>query len=100
MEKVVVDASVVVKWYINEDYSENARELRNMYINGQIELIAPELLPYEVLNALKYSNYFKKEELVQIAKSLTFYGFILFPLTGKLAEKTVEIAVSKDVNDL
>jgi len=33
MEEVVVDASVVVKWYINEDYSENARELRNMYIN-------------------------------------------------------------------
>lgn len=54
-------------------------------------------MPYEVLNALKYTKLFKKDELVTISKSLTLYGFRLFPLTGKLAERTVEIAMEKDI---
>jgi len=50
---VVADASVMVKWFVDEIYSENARKLRDEYINGTLEIIAPELMPYEVLNALK-----------------------------------------------
>ncbi len=30
MEKVVADASVIVKWYVNEIYSENAYEVLNV----------------------------------------------------------------------
>lgn len=97
MEKVVVDASVVVKWFVDEVYSENARKLRDEYINGNLEILAPELMPYEVLNALKYTKLFDKRELVTVARSLTLYGFRLFPLIGKLAERTVEIAMERDV---
>ena len=54
-------------------------------------------MPYEVLNALKYAKLFKKDELIMVSKSLTLYGFRLYPLTGKLAERTVEIAMEKDI---
>ncbi len=97
MEKVVADASVIVKWFVDEVYSENARKLRDEFINGSVEIISTELMPYEVLNALKYTKLFKTEELIMIAKSLTLYGFRLFPLTGKFAERTVEIAMEKDI---
>lgn len=97
MEKVVVDASVVVKWFVDGVYSANAVKLRDEYINGSFEIISPELMPYEVLNALKYSKLFNKQELIMIAKALTLYGFRLFPLIGKLAERAAEIAVEKDI---
>jgi len=97
MVKVVIDASVVVKWFIDEIYSENARKIRDEYVNGTVDLAAPELMPFEVLNALKYRGLFKKDELIMVAKSLELYGFELYSLSGNLAENTVKIAVEKDV---
>ncbi len=97
MERVVADASVIAKWFVDEIHSDKARELRDRYINGNIEIVAPELMPYEVLNALKYTGLFTAEELVMAAKSLSLYGFRLYSLSGKLAEKTVEISVQRDV---
>ena len=97
MEKVVSDASVIVKWFIEEEYSDKALKLRDMHVNGEIVIVAPELLPFEVLNALKYSNLFGKEELKNAALSLSSYGIELYSLKGMLAEKTVEIAVENDI---
>ncbi|ADC66045.1 PilT protein domain protein [Ferroglobus placidus DSM 10642] len=97
MEKVVADASVIVKWFVDEVYSKNARKLRDEYINGSVEIISPELMPYEVLNALKHKGLFNKEEIVTAARVITLYGFRLYPLTGKLAERTAEIAVENDL---
>jgi len=60
---VVVDASVVAKWYLEEEYTEKALKLRDMHVNGEIELTAPELLLFEVLNAIRYSGVFPVGEL-------------------------------------
>ncbi len=95
--EVVADASVVVKWFVDEIYSENARKLREEYINGSIELASPELMPYEVLNALRYTKLFSKDELKLIARSLSLYGFKLYSLRGKLSERIAEIAVEKEI---
>ncbi len=54
--EVVVDASVVVKWFVKEEGSEEALRLRDRYVEGEIQIIAPELITFEVLNAL----YFKR----------------------------------------
>ena len=97
MERIVADASVVVKWFIQEKHSDNALKLRDMHVNGEILIAAPELLPFEVLNALKYSQLFTLEELKMAAISLSSYGIELYPLKGKLAEKTVEISAEKDI---
>ena len=97
MEKLVSDASVIVKWFIEEEHSDKALKLRDMHVNGEIIITAPELLPFEVLNALKHSNLFKKEELKSAAQSLSSYGIQLHSLKGKIAEKTIEIAAEKDI---
>lgn len=48
MSGYVVDASVAVKWLVQEPFSEAAARL----LNDEITLIAPELLFAEVSNAL------------------------------------------------
>lgn len=58
---VVVDASIVVKWFVEEDYSRESRLLRDSYVNGLVDITAPSILPYKVLNTLKYSGAFGED---------------------------------------
>lgn len=96
MERVVSDASIVVKWFIDEEYSDRALKLRDMHVNGEIQIVAPELLPFEVLNALRYSGLFTVKEVKMAANSLLSYGIELYPLR-EFVEETIEIALSKDI---
>ena len=88
MAEVVVDTSVVVKWYIPEQHHEQARALRDAYLDGASDLVAPALMPFEAINALKYSGYYDGERLEDASKSLSEYGIdlISFDNTGPVAE--------------
>ena len=52
--RIVVDASVVIKWqFDDEEYVQQARLLRlDIYLKGTFKLIAPPLLIYEVTNGI------------------------------------------------
>ncbi|MEM3549559.1 MAG: type II toxin-antitoxin system VapC family toxin [Candidatus Bathyarchaeia archaeon] len=95
--KVVLDACVVAKWYLKEEYSEHALKLRDEYVSGHIAVISPALLEYEVLNALKYSGVYSKQELIDISRSLNKYGFEIWRLKGRLKEETVRLAAKYDI---
>ncbi len=95
--EAVVDASVVVKWFVEEEGSERALRLRDRYIDGEIELIAPELITFEVLNALRYKGLFTEEEMAQIQEALEAYAFSLYSLSGDYARKTLEVAFRNDI---
>lgn len=56
MSEIVVDASVVVKWFIPERHHEQAVSLLDAYVEGSVETVAPAHLPFEVANALVYSD--------------------------------------------
>jgi len=96
-EKVVVDASIIVKWFLEEEFSNKALQLRNDYIRGIIAIAVPSLLEYEVLNALKYSGVYSVEELKEIGIALNKYGFEVYELEGKLKELAIEIALKNNI---
>lgn len=53
MRRVVLDASVVLKWYlVDEEYGQKALDLLFQYVSNGLEILAPSLLEYEVLNGL------------------------------------------------
>ena len=95
--KIVVDASVVVKWFIEEKYSKEALMIRDSFIEGLVDIVVPSLLYFEVLNALKYSGAFGEDELKKVARILEDYQFTLYELEGAYAEKAVEIAMRKGI---
>ena len=49
---VVVDASLAVKWLIEEDDSDKAHAVLQSWVAQGITRIAPYLMPFEVANAL------------------------------------------------
>jgi len=51
--RVVLDASVILKWYLlDEEHGEKALEFLNRLVSDDLEIIAPALLEYEVINGL------------------------------------------------
>ena len=48
----VVDASVVLKWFLPEPDSAAADFLLEQFLNDEVELIAPDLILLETANAL------------------------------------------------
>ena len=95
MTDIVVDTSTVVKWYIPEQHHEQARALRDEFLNGKHDLYAPALMPFEAINALNYSGHYDGDRLQEAAHSLNNYGIELIPFgsVGPIAKimNTVDI---------
>jgi len=74
MVELVIDASVVLKWYLtDEEFGQEAISILEQHVAGDVALLAPTILPYEVLNALLVA-----ERIGRTAKNVTeeaFYGF-------------------------
>ncbi len=54
---LVIDASVVVKWYLlDEDSAEDALALRSAFNEGRFSIAMPDVARYEVANALSVAR--------------------------------------------
>ena len=98
MSEIVIDASVVVKWFIEENNSDKARFLRDKFIDGKIELIVPSLLYFEVLNALKYSQLFDPSELNDAGESLENYGFKVITIKKEIRKHMIKVAADHEIS--
>lgn len=82
-KRVVLDASVAVKWFHEEDFTQEALKIRDALDKGRIEIIVPPIFPYEVINALrKPPNLFGVEQLKSASESIE-----LRDLLGERADK-------------
>ncbi|MBW2170109.1 MAG: type II toxin-antitoxin system VapC family toxin [Deltaproteobacteria bacterium] len=74
MIELVIDASVVLKWYLkDEEWGQEAISILEQHVAGKVALLAPTILYYEVLNALLVA-----ERMGRTAENVTeeaFYGF-------------------------
>lgn len=53
MKRIVVDASVALKWYLgDEEHGQKALGLLDKYISDELVILAPSLLEYELINGL------------------------------------------------
>ncbi len=75
MKRIVIDTSVVLKWYLaDEEYSQKALSILDKYVSNELDILAPSLLEYEVINGLIIA---KKRGRIQEKKILTaIEGFI------------------------
>ncbi len=97
-KNIVLDASVIVKWFIDENDSDKAEIIKEQFINEKINIIIPSLLYYEVLNTLKYSKLFNIDELNLVGESIENYGFKAVVIKDEIREKMVEIAIKHDIS--
>jgi predicted nucleic acid-binding protein len=74
LNRSVIDASLVLKWYLaDEEFGETSLRLLQRYLDDEIELLAPTLLEYEIMNALVYAQ--RKGRIEPENISLALEGF-------------------------
>ena len=75
MKRIVIDASVVLKWFLaDEDFSKIALDLLDKYVSSKLEIVAPSLLEYEVLNGLQIAR--KRGRIEHVKASMAVEGFL------------------------
>ncbi len=81
-EDLVLDAPVIIKWFTQEEDKERAIELREKFIKGDVEIVCPDLILYELTNALRHNQKFNQEDVEKAAESLSEMELtIVLPLT-------------------
>jgi len=93
----VLDASVVLKWFVAENDSDKAVWLREEYYLGERDIIVPDLLLFEVSNALRYNSGFKVGEIKESIQTLFDMGIEIVTPTYSLLERTISMARNFDI---
>jgi predicted nucleic acid-binding protein len=88
--RLVVDSSVVLKWFVDEPQ----RELAVRILDGDDLLIAPDLLLCEVTNALWRKARTGEVTPLQVSEAIHELGTILTlrPVTSEMTEMAFQIA--------
>lgn len=90
--RLIVDASVVAKWFNIEELSDKAVEVKNAYVEGALELAAPIHILYEVGNSIwKNMQLTEKDACDAIVSLLRMDLELLVPSTER-AKRAMEIA--------
>lgn len=98
MVTVCVDASLVVKWLLPEEGSQEALSLYEDWKKKGVALIAPSLIDYEVANAIRQKvrrGLLRPERLYSVIDFYGRTGLLLFHLTG-LVDQAVSLSASLD----
>ncbi len=93
----VLDASVVIKWFSDEEYTDIALKLRDDFFNGYNELTVPDLLLYEVSNALRYNPSFDETDVIEAVDSLHDLGISIIVPTGGVIKSAIHLAFTHNV---
>jgi len=88
----------VAKWFLEEDFSDKARQLRDSFVTGKLTISVPSLLFYEALNALWHSGLFGEEELTLAARALSKYGFDVWEPKGNIYEQSATLSSKHDIS--
>lgn len=95
----VIDASVCIKWFVspNEKFVVNAKKLRQDLLNKRVLLIAPDLLLYEVSNALSYNTNLTKAAVIEAIKSLNLMNIKYVKPLEQILKITINLKFLKNI---
>jgi predicted nucleic acid-binding protein len=78
--RLVIDSSVAVKWFVDELYSPQARQILAAFQAGSLELLVPDLINAEVGNIIWKKQTFQGFAPADAQKVID--GFLALPLTS------------------
>ncbi len=90
--KYVLDASVAAKWFNVEEFSDEAVDIMHAHVRGQIELVAPCHIVYEVGNSLWKNPQIDSDSAREAIAALVSLHIELLRPTAARVFRTMEIA--------
>jgi predicted nucleic acid-binding protein len=94
---LVLDASVIVKWFKEEINSNIALKIRDEFYKGRHEIIVPDLLLYEISNALRYDKKFNQNLIEKALRSLFEMDIVITIPSEDLISDAVKLALKMNI---
>ena len=92
-QRLVVDTSVIIKWYRqNEVDAEVALAIRSAYLAGDVRLVGPDLALTEFANVMRYMTDLSTEQVQQAVDSLFAMRLTWLTPTTSVLNRAVAIA--------
>jgi predicted nucleic acid-binding protein len=94
MTGYVLDTSVVIKWFSSHEEAdlENAMRLRDAIITTDRVVTVPDLLIYELANALRHNPHFTCDDVKDAIDAISDMGFAVMGVDSVLMVRALEIA--------
>ena len=93
----VLDTSVLIKWFSNEEDTDIAVELRDNYVKGNANITCPDLVVYELINALRYNKALTEKDVKDSINSLLSIGINIIVPTRQVVESAIAIAFQHEI---
>lgn len=94
----VVDTSVVIKWYVEEEDSDKAEVILDDYKEGKLQLVEPDILVYEFVNVMRYNRSFSSGERMECIRNLYDLEIYLISPYQSLIEKANKTAENTNIS--
>jgi len=94
---LVLDTSVVAKWFKEEEGTDLALRIREDFHKGVHEIIVPDLLLYEISNALRFDKKFTSDLITDAINSLFEMDIIITVPSGDLISCAAKIAIDNEI---
>lgn len=94
---IILDASVVVKWFSEEEYTDKALEIRGRIRMGEEKVVVPDLLLYELSNALKYNPSFDDNDVCDALTSIFNMGIDIVTPIPEIINLAVTLAFEYNI---
>ena len=90
--RLVVDASVAAKWFNIEELSDKAAEVKDAHVRGDLDLVAPTHIIYEVGNSIWKNRQLTDQDASDAIISILRLGIELLPPSVERVGRAMKIA--------
>lgn len=95
---IVLDASVLLKWFIKEPDSEIALRFRHNLLAGKGDIVVPDLALYEILNVLRFKSGVNEEAIKSILPGLFELGLEIVTPSPRLLEESLHLSFATELS--
>jgi predicted nucleic acid-binding protein len=94
---MVLDASVILKWFLREKDTESALKLKEKILTENISVFLPDLVLFEVANALRFKPEYDEKAATEAVNSLLDLGFDIVKPDRDILNSTFKISFRHSV---
>lgn len=94
---VVLDTSIIYKWLREEDERHLSLKILDDFLEGKEEVIAPDIILYELSNALAFKKELTEEDVLEAWEFFTDLNIQIFVPDSKFVEKCIKFAKKYEV---
>ncbi|MBI2552517.1 type II toxin-antitoxin system VapC family toxin [Candidatus Uhrbacteria bacterium] len=95
---VVVDASVALKWFLPEEGAPEAMTILNDHVFGREEIFVPDILFYEIVNALRYKPDLDNPAVEKFIEVLSWFELKRIGTDEQFLKEILQVAREFDIS--